>query len=209
MDSGTRVLFDQDISATNPLPGGTAADGDGAVLQLGYYSNATTSNNFSGTWVPLSGETSPNTAMLADSSPAEPYNRTSIGDLTANGAGDGTFALSFVFVEGSATSGNNLPPMSGVPLALRFYNNTTIASSTFFNVVSDDLWRWGGPGTPPPAVPISLDDPGLEWLSVALGQPQETAFHTTIAVPEPGTFVLTLIGATLVIRLGCVRRRPR
>jgi hypothetical protein len=208
MDSGSKFLYDERTEASIPLTGGTTADGDGAVLQLGYYSNATIADNFAGTWIPLTGEGSLNTAIVMGSSPAESYNRTSIGDLTSQGAGNGEFFMSLVFVEGDPTSGNSFPQSNSTPLALRVYNGTTVASSTFYNVVSDDLWLWRGPATPPPARTISLDDPGLEWLSVTLGQPQNTAFHTTISVatvPEPRSFSLLCLG-TLFLPLVRYRR---
>lgn len=201
--------MDQNTGASNALSGGGAGDGNGDVLQLGYYSAATLVNNFAGTWVPLSGQTSLNTAIVPGSNPSEPYNATSIGDLTVNGAADGSFALSLNFVAGSPTSGNSFPA-AGVPLALRFYNGTSIANSTFYNVVSDDLWVWKTPVTPPTNVTISLDDLGLEWQSIALGQAANTAFHTTIpitAVPEPSTWVAgALVAATLA---AVARRRVR
>lgn len=190
-DSGSATLSDQ---VSTPLSGGTALNGDGDVLQLGYYSSATTSNNFQGTWIPLSGQGSANTAVIPGGPVTNPtnetYNQTSIGDLTSNGASTGQFAISLDFVQGNATSGNSLPA-AGVPLAIRFYNGTTIANSTFYNVVSDDLWVWKTPNTPPTTVTPSLNDSGLEWLSIALGQTADTAFRTTISLSAgPGAFNL-------------------
>ena len=183
------------------------------MLQLGYYDGASVLNNFAGTWVPLSGLTSLNTAVIPGGASVNPsgetYNQTSIGDMTANGAGNGTFGISLNFVAGSATSGNSLPQSSTIPLALRFYNSTSIASSTFYNVVSDDLWVWMTPATPPNVVNISLDNIGLEWLSIAQGQAANSAFHTTIsitAVPEVSTYVSAFLCAVMTT-VHLVRRR--
>jgi hypothetical protein len=208
LDSGSVSVFNQ---ASTPLSGGSALiDGDGAVLQLGYYDAATTANNFAGNWVPLTGQTSANIAIVPGSSPAEPYNATSIGDTTANGGSDGTFFLSGLnFTVGDLTSGNSLPASNTIPLAIRFYNGTTIATSTFFNVVSDDLWLWKTPSTPAVNVALSLDDPNLEWLSIAQGQNANTAFHTTVtntAIPEPSTIASLFIGASS-LGLALIRRR--
>jgi PEP-CTERM motif len=202
-DSGDFMIFDNPAlhgGSDVALSGGTTADGNGDVLQLGYF----TGPNFSGTFVPLSGETSLNNATISGSSPAEPYNKTSIGDLNTNGAGDGTFALSLDFVSGNANSGNSLPS-AGTQLALRFYNNTTIASSSFYNTVTDASWLWTAPATPPSFVTISLNDSPLIWESIAAkGQAAGTAFHTTIAaIPEPSTIALlglSLIGVPLARR---------
>ena len=106
-DSGSQTLFN---NLSTALTGGSTTDGNGAVLQLGYFTGV----NFTGTFVPLSGEGSLNTAIISGSNSSETYNHTSIGDLTTNGAGDGTFALFLDFASGSATSGNSLDRKSVV-----------------------------------------------------------------------------------------------
>ena len=213
-DSGGKLVFDQNTAATNPLTAGPAGDGNGAVLQLGYYSLASTADNFAGTWIPLTGETSANTATVPHST--ETYNQTSIGDILFFGTANtpGTFAIRVDFKLGNATSGNNLPGSTTIPLALRFYNAQTIATSTFYNVVSDDDWLWTTPVIPPENFPIviSLDKtvPPLEWLSIAQGQPANTAFHTTIslaAVPEPATMATGLLTSAGVVFAAFRRRR--
>jgi hypothetical protein len=198
-DSGSQTVFNQ---GSTPLSGGTTADGDGDVLQLGYFTGA----NFTGTFIPLSGNGSLNTAIVPGSTIA--YNQTSIGDLNANGAGDGTFAMSLDFVLGSGTSGNNLPT-GGTLLALRFFNGTTVANSTMYNTVTDPLWVWQNPATPPVNVTLSLDDLGLLWESIVKnGQASTTAFHTSIstAIPEPSTYLLFGAGALGMMAL---RRRVK
>ena len=200
LDSGTKQVFDE---ASNPLDGGDAmTDGDGTVLQLGYYSAATAGDWFAGTWVPLTGEGANNTATVPDSSPGIGYNQTTIGDVWMNGGGDGTFFLNLAFVELSVMSGSDFPPV-GTPLSIRFYNGTSIAGSTFYNVVSNDNWDWKAPDTPPSTVPMSLDDSGLQWYSIVVeGQDPSSAFHTTVAIPEPSTYALVAVGLAglLVLR---------
>jgi hypothetical protein len=206
LNSGDQSVLDQNSS---PLAAGPSGDGNGAVLQLGYYTGGSASNNFLGTWVPLSGETSLNTATIPGSAPPEQYNQTSIGDLTVSFAGPATFAMQLSFRPADPTSGNNLPSSTTIPLALRFYNNTTIASSTYYNVVSDDTWMWQPPAVPPSTVNISLNDPGLEWLSIAQGQAANTAFRTTIPlsqVPEPGTIAAGCASAGALL-VAAIRRR--
>jgi hypothetical protein len=202
-DSGTKTMFDQGNTA---LFGGTAADGDGDVLQLGYFTGA----NFSGQFVVLAGETSANGAALipgSNGTGTEPYSDLSIGDLSENGAGDGTFALSLDFIT-SSNSGNNLPA-AGTQLALRFYNTTTITPSSLYNTVTSSLWVWAAPATPPSTVTLSLDDANLVWESIArLGQSSNTAFHTTIPIPEPSTFASMLTGAGM-LGFVVIRRRRR
>jgi hypothetical protein len=208
LDSGGNgeQVFDQNNVT---LTAGTSADGDGAVLQLGYYSGASTGNNFAGTWIALSGEGSLNTATVTGSSPAIGYNETSIGDITAEGAGPGQFALTLDFVSGSATSGNSLPSSTTIPLSVRFYNGTTIANSTHYNVVSNDLWLWENPTTPPNVINISLGDLGLEWESIVVyGQAANSEFHTTIPVPEPSTIFIAAL-STAAVGWNALRRLAR
>jgi hypothetical protein len=207
-DSGDFQILNQNTGASIALTGGTTNDGDGAVLQLGYFTGATAANNFAGTWVALSGEGSLNTAIVPGSVPPEGYNKTSIGDRNAFFAGDGTFALSLTFTAGDAASGNSLPP-AGTILSIRFYNATTIASSSFYNIVSNDTWVWQAPVPQGVNIPISLNDPGLEWLSIAQGGAANTAFHTTIptAIPEPSTLACLLFGGAGTLALGKIRRR--
>ncbi len=204
-DSGSQTVFS--LNGVTPLTAGVGSvNGDGAVLQLGYYSAATAANNFLGTWVPLTGEGSANTGGSTDSAGGTTFNHTSIGDaVNDGGAGAGQFALSLKFDAGVANTSNNLPLSTAIPLSIRIYNGTSIASSTHFNAVSRDSWLWQLPAEPapfPPTIAISLDQSGLEWQSISVsGQPGSTAFTTSIAVPEPSSMLLAGLGlASLVAR---------
>ncbi|MES2568594.1 MAG: PEP-CTERM sorting domain-containing protein [Verrucomicrobiota bacterium] len=199
IDSGTSTIRDNQNVL---LSAGLSGDGDGAVIQIGYYSQATAANNFAGTWIPLSGNESANTGgVVVGSSPAQTFNTTSIGDTNANSNGNGTFAFTLSFVQGDAGTGNNLPGSTSIPLSIRFYNKATVAESSFFNVVSDDLWLWQTPAEAPssPLMELTLLDPNLEWLGGAGSE-----FMTTIAIPEPGSATLLLAGIT-----GLALRRRR
>ena len=174
-------------------------DGDGDVIQLGYFSNGTAGNNFNGTWIPLSGQGSANTGVISGST--ETYNKTSIGDQSSQGAGNGTFALSLAFTVGDATTGNNLPSSTSIPLCIRVYNGTTVAGSTFFNTVSNNAWLWLTPVDSPSiaTVSMSLDQAGAVWQGGA-----SSALKTTIVnTPEPASAGLAIIGGLAVL----LRRR--
>ena len=122
-------------SEGTPLSSGWLGPGDGALLQLGYFDQATDANPFSGNWMVLTFGT--------------------IGDK--GDRGDGRFVL-------SGDSVNFLPdvplPAVGTPLAIRFYDAPIGGTPRFFNTVSNEqgLWNWSDV-----RVGIKLSDPGAVW----------------------------------------------
>ena len=192
-DSGDFLLY-SNAAKTTPLSAGVAAvAGDGAMLQLGYYTQATTANPFAGTFISLAGQGSANVGLGT-------AGNISIGDAPADTDGTpGTFALTLSFVVGNATSGNNLPA-AGQLLAIQFYNGATRATSTLYNAVSNALWVFPAPANPPSTVNLSLNQNGLVYLGGA-----GTAFYTSQAVPEPSSIILLSVGAVGAFAL--LRRR--
>ncbi len=162
------------------LSSGTSADGDGTVLQLGYYSASTTLDPFSGSWVAMTG-------------PGTSY-QTTMGDSGNNP--NGVFKLGVVFTAGSL---GFTAPADGTPLALRFYDSTSIATSTYFNVVSDTNggFNWSTPAEPKSTAALTFLSPGIVWQDGS-----GSAYKTTIAVPEPSCLLLGLLslGALAVRR---------
>jgi hypothetical protein len=153
IDSSNYLL--QNASGVN-LTAGTSADFDGAIVQLGYFSTATLGNNFSGTWVPLTG--------LGGSSGV----LTSIGDATNSGAGN----LFTNTLNIDTTIALNTPAV-GTPLAIRIYNNTaftgpnaatqyaTISNTTAGPGAGSWVWPTPGSGASIPTVSMFLLDSGL------------------------------------------------
>lgn len=164
-----------------PLSAGTAINGDGTVLQLGYYSNATTINPFAGAWVPMSG---PGTVF-----------QTTIGDEEQTSGG---FKLGLVFTEGFL---GFTAPAVGTPLALRFYDSTLIATSTYFNAVSDTtgVFNWVALSDPQATASLTFLTDGIVW------QDGPSSEYRTTIVPEPSSAsLLAMIGLGAL----AVRRRP-
>ena len=211
IDSGGYLLMNHDD--LTPLSGGLGTVvGDGDVVQFGYYTDATSSNLFAGTWVPLTGNGGANSA----------FDTTSIGDNPdALGAGytDGQFALSasgstpgdtyINFTQGSATSGVSLPT-SGHIMAVRFYNGTTVATSTYYGAASYADWDWVSPAYPPAApMAFSLGDgnDSVSWLNNEVGY-TGTMIGTDLLVPEPSESYLCGLGFG-VLAFAYWRRRQR
>lgn len=157
---------------TSPLNAGTAADGDGALLQLGYYSSATLSNPFAGNWV-----------VIATSS---------VGDSGVNRAG--RFSTTTTLTEGSF-----IAPAIGTPLSIRFYDGFTAGTSTYFNAVSDPAgaWNWSSPTEPGSVLNLDITKGTSVYQDGML-----SAYKTSIrvGVPEP-SITLSLMGSCALLAL--------
>lgn len=206
-DSGGSVTIKDNLGVD--LPGGSTVDGNGAVIQLGYYSSGSAANNFLGTWVPLTGDGSANTGNISlDNTGTIALNQTSVGDNNDSGAGDGTFAMTVNFDTNVSSKSQNLPSLTTIPLVIRFYNATTFGGASLYNAVSRDTgWLWQTPADAPnqPVLFLSLADPGLEWESTAQGQSVANETKTTLVlIPEPSSLAVVLAG---MVGLAAVRRR--
>lgn len=150
-----------------PLSAGSSATGDGTLIQLGYYSSATQATPFSGIWVTLA--------------------TTSMGDDSVDISGK--FATTSNLVGGAFVS-----PAVGTPLAVRFFDGISVATSSYFNVVSNTSggWNFIAPNDPTPSINIVIDKTaGVVFQSGEVG-----AFQTSLAVPEPSSSILIGIAAT-------------
>ncbi len=152
-----------------PLTAGTVADGDGALVLLGYFTGSTTSAGFTGSWVPLTGPAGANTGVPVGT----------IGDAGSGAAGPyGHFAFAHDFDLARPQTAQNLPA-AGTRLVVAIVNGIAPAASTFFNLATNDAWRWKAPGLLPDFVAINLNDPGTLWFggpgsARMTGQPAET-----------------------------------
>jgi hypothetical protein len=213
-NSGDITLMDNSMVA---LTAGGDDDGDGAVIQLGYYSAATTSNPFLGTWIALTGDGSANTGgeYNADNSPPSPlraFNFTSIGDVGGGSGASGVFGIAVKFDSATVNTTNNLPGSTSIPLAIRFYNATTVSGSTHYNTVSNtstgaDNWLWKAPTSDviPPQINMALDSGSVTQVwEGGVASAGITSIPT--AVPEPVNFT---VGAMALLVAGLSRRRYR
>lgn len=160
----TTLLKDK---AGAPLTKGAAADGDGALLQLGFYTNGSAANPFAGSFVPLTGFGAQDAA----------FRTTSIGD--SGGGADGRFSLVFHSLETAVGSGQTLPT-PGTPLVIRFFSTPTLGNLTLYNEVSGaQAWAWQAPSLFPGTILfLSLLDTPLLWKDGP-----GSAFRTTLGLP--------------------------
>lgn len=158
---------------SSPLSSGTSAPGDGTLLELGYYSSASVSNPFQGSWTVLATSTT--------------------GDDGMNVAG--SFSTKSIL-------GPSSDPLliTTTPLAIRFYDGRSVGTSTYFNAVSNTsgAWNYIVPTSPSPVINIVID----KTNDVVFQDGGSGAFRTVLAIPEPSMAILTMIGGlfTLVRR---------
>jgi len=150
----TAALTDSD--GTTRLTAGTSANGDGAIVELGYFTGSVSSAGFSGAWIPLSGPASANAGIAS----------TSIGDtdsFTAGAYGFFTAQIDFDAESVDFSSFQDTPPV-GARLAVAIYDATTFQAATSFTVATNDAWQWKPLSLLPDVVSINLNAPGTVWL---------------------------------------------
>lgn len=161
---------------SSPLSAGTSAPGDGTLLELGYYSSASVSNPFQGSWTVLATSTT--------------------GDDGMNVAG--SFSTKSIL-------GPSSDPLltTTTPLAIRFYDGTSVANSTYFNAVSNTsgAWNYIVPTSPSPVISIVID----KTNDVVFQDGGSGTFRTVLPIPEPSMATLTMIGGLFAL----VRRRRK
>lgn len=195
-NNGSTLLLD---SVGAPLSQGVAGTNrDGMLVQLGYFTAGNAANNFAGEFIPLTIGT-----RIGDSS-----------NLSGAGAGRVQFTTFFslgsnvvnvfdgsdpgYYTTGSFAAITATTPADGQILAIRFFD-TTNGASGFFNTVSADSWAWQSPTPLGETVIIDFSLSTLEW------QDSANPFRTLIAIPEPSTGSLILLGTLL----GLTTRRRR
>ena len=173
----------------NPLMAGTDAPDDGAIFQIGYFAAGPSPNWDS--FVPISSTPGSNHLTTMGDEGGAPVD-------DANGMG-GIFSVALTLDVNDPADAALLPPGYPAQLAIRFFNGTSVASSTHYNTVTSNAATWNlNPPATPPDVPASLnmDAGGLVWESGALGHYQ-TVLSTA---PEPSTTLLVLLAGAIFLR---------
>jgi len=143
-----------------PLSAGVQGNGDGDLVELGYFSEASTDSPFSGTWIPLT-------------------KQTKVGDSSSGyGFGNGMFIFTSNFQRNSDevvvfptepkeysedlgfTVTSSTPP-TGTPFCIRFYDGPQKGEARY-NTVTGENWLW-------PAFPNGSSIPSNLYIKIASG----------------------------------------
>jgi PEP-CTERM motif len=190
----------QDQNGTALSGAGSAADGDGFVLQLGYYSAATAVDPFAGTWTPVFGPGTTNSL----------FSSAGMGDGKATTGTDDRFFFTGTIDTANASTTVGIPA-SGQIMSIRYYNAASLDSATFFGAASNSTWIWTSPGIAPAPMSFNINQSGTVFQA-ASGSPAPMVPQTNImAVPEPSTWALIGFGAatTTAALTGSRRRKMR
>lgn len=181
LKSATIAGFALQDDAGKPLNAGFTENGDGTVLEFGYYSAASSADPFAGIWNPLTGPASESMIVttIGDGLPPE----------------NGVFSIGLYL--DTALPGF---PADGTPLALRFYNGKTRATSTSFNAVANPGGQWAANSVGTEITMLIGTEPGTVWQGGAA-----SSFRTALPIPECGPAVL--LSAAIAL-LSFRRRRP-
>ena len=158
------------------LSSGSGLNGDGCAVELGYFSQATTSSPFSGNWIPLT-----QTSSVGDSS-------------TGFGFEDGKFSFSTTFTKDSEfvsvyksrpaeysfsldfqISTSTLP--TDTPICIRFYDSSSKNGAARYNTVTGSEWLW-------PSFPSGSSIPSNLYLMIAPGSPPTGSYWKYGAIFE-------------------------
>jgi hypothetical protein len=160
-------------SSGQALDAGTAMNGDGYLVEIGYFSEGSFSspfqeNAFLGEWIPLTVNT-----RVGDSSSGYGF-PDGMFTFKTTFTKDANFVTTFWgepkyftdYLEDDITA--NSPPPQTTPVCIRFYNSTNKLGS-LFNTVSGPDWKW-------PSFPNGSSIPTTSYFKIALGNAPPGSF---------------------------------
>ena len=181
----------RDNTGTELSSGVDTANGDGALIELGYFDGG--SGTFSGNWIALTGPSSSNPTLV-----------TTVGDLSSQDGTqsipNGLFFIQVLFDDSGSPDTTASLPAGGTQLAVRFYDSTTRASSSFYNTATNANWTLKTKDSPTPS-PTLVDFDSSNFAPA--WEDSSNPFRTTLVVPEPSSVALLGLGSLAMI----LRRR--
>lgn len=167
----SNYLKDEDGQA---LDAGQALNGDGDLVELGYYSEGSFAlplqdNAFLGEWVPLTQNT-----RVGDSSSGYGFPNGMFAFRTTF-TRDANYVTTYwgepkyfvEYLDFPITASN--PPPNTTPLCIRFYNSSTKDGGAKYNTVTGMNWRW-------PAFPSGNSIPTTQYFKIAEGNAPAGSF---------------------------------
>jgi len=159
------ILKDADGVA---LSSGIQGNGDGDLIELGFYSLATSSAPFDGEWIALTQNT-----HVGDSSTGYGFDHGKFA-FTSTFTRDSDTVTIFptepkVFVETLDFTISSTSPPPGVPICIRFYDSPTKTENTRFNAVTGTNWTW-------PSFPSGSSIPTTYYWKIADGTPPSGSY---------------------------------
>lgn len=184
----------KDFSGTALSRGVAGTNKDGDLMELGYYSESDDSNLFRGTWTVLT-----KTTTVGDSSDLTGL---SDGEFSFSTSFNGTTATTYAGESGEYSDSSITTPSAGTLLAYRFYDGTTNAPGTLFNVIAapegaGSAWYdWPTSDTDPQAPQLTAD-PNITGLKFLTDNHNTTDydFKTAATDIDTGTTITSFQGA--------------
>ena len=154
--------------AGNSLTSGIQGNGDGDLVELGYYNAATTSSPFSGIWVPLTQNT-----RIGDSSTGYGFDHGKFA-FTSTFTKDSNSVTIFptepkVYVETLDFTITSSTPPTNIPLCIRFYDSKTKDVNAKYNAVTGPNWKW-------PSFPHGSSIPSNLYFKISDATPPAGSF---------------------------------
>jgi autotransporter-associated beta strand protein len=184
----------KDFSGTDLTQNVAGTNSDGDLMELGYYSESDDSNLFRGTWNVLT-----KTTTVGDSS-----DLSGLGDgaFSFSTSFNGTTATTYAGDAGQITDTGVTTPSAGTLLAIRFYDGSTNAAGTLFNVIAapqgagSSWYDWPTSDVDPQAPALSADNniTGLKFLTDNHNS-SDYDFKTAATDIDTGTTITSFQGA--------------
>ena len=155
IDGSAEVLKDAN---GNPLSAGVQGNGDGDLVELGYFTSATTSDPFSGQWIALTRQT-----HVGDSSSGYGFND-GMFIFTTNFLKNRDYVVVFPtepkeFEDNPGFTITATTPPPGTPVCIRFYDKPTLGGANY-NTVTGAEWLW-------PSFPSGSSIPSNHYFKIS------------------------------------------
>lgn len=185
IDGSAELLKDED---GNPLSAGVRGNGDGDLVELGYFSNGTTVDPFLGEWIPLTRKT-----HVGDSSSGYGFND-GMFVFTTNFLKNRDYVVVYPtepkeFEESPGFTISSTTPPPGTPICIRFYDKPTLGGAKY-NTVTGLQWLW-------PSFPSGSSIPSNHYFKIS--NSSSSSWKTGAIFEDPSNPFKTSLSPTYMI----------